>query len=58
MFNSEYKNKKAKEPIQQHAVAYHWSSDANRNLNETETGIKRLESKTKQVKVRPDLYDK
>lgn len=59
MFNSEYKHKKIKEPIQnQHAVAYHWNSDSSRNANETETGFQVLESKTKQVKVRPELYDK
>ncbi|WP_425591075.1 hypothetical protein [Leptospira barantonii] len=60
MFNSEYIHKKIKEPIQhqQHAVAYQWNSDSSRNGNETETGLKGLESKTKQVKVRPDLYDK
>ncbi|EQA63328.1 hypothetical protein [Leptospira alexanderi] len=47
MFRSEYKYEKTKEEIQH--------SDTNRNQI---SDPKRLESKTKQVRVRPELYDK
>ncbi|WP_202618074.1 hypothetical protein [Leptospira mayottensis] len=45
MFHSEYKYEKTKKEIQH----------TNQNQN---SDPKRLESKTKQVKVRPELYDK
>ncbi|WP_201029143.1 hypothetical protein [Leptospira weilii] len=47
MFRSEYKYEKTKEEIQH--------SDTNQNQI---SDPKRLESKTKQVRVRPELYDK
>ncbi|EMY16269.1 hypothetical protein LEP1GSC043_2338 [Leptospira weilii str. Ecochallenge] len=47
MFRSEYKYEKTKEEIQH--------SDTNRNQI---SDPKRLESKAKQVRVRPELYDK
>nr|WP_231384487.1 transcriptional regulator [Leptospira alstonii] len=41
-------------------IAHRRNSDANRNQieNETTTDLKPFQSKTKQVKVRPELYDK
>ncbi|MBW0435797.1 hypothetical protein HGB47_19505 [Leptospira yasudae] len=54
MFQSEFKRKKTKETIQS---IPQWNSDANRIQNEADKGLK-LEADTKQVKVRPELYDK
>lgn len=54
MFQSEFKRKKTKETIQS---IPQWNSDVNRIQNEADKGLK-LEADTKQVKVRPELYDK
>ncbi|EKP13781.1 MULTISPECIES: hypothetical protein [Leptospira] len=48
MFHSEYKHEKTKEEIQH----------TNQNQTEVESDPKRSESKVKQVRVRPELYDK
>ncbi|EMJ97105.1 hypothetical protein [Leptospira alstonii] len=57
MFHSEYKKNETPMPPQ---IAHRRNSDANRNQieNETTTDLKPFQSKTKQVKVRPELYDK
>ncbi|EMY79731.1 hypothetical protein LEP1GSC060_0460 [Leptospira weilii serovar Ranarum str. ICFT] len=57
MFHSEYKKN---ETQMQTPIAHRRNSDANRNQieNETTTDWKPFPSKTKQVKVRPELYDK
>ncbi|MCG6194032.1 transcriptional regulator [Leptospira sp. FAT2] len=54
MFQSEFKQKKTKETIQS---IQQRNSESNRIQTETGKGFK-LEADAKQVKARPELYDK